>query len=33
MVEALSSKLTNTDRVIVEGAYGLNDSTVVKVAQ
>jgi len=31
MVEALSSGFTNADRVIVEGAYGLNDSTVVKV--
>ena len=31
MVEALSSGLTNADRVITEGAYGLNDSTVVKV--
>ena len=31
MVEALSSHLTSTDEVIIEGAYGLNDSTVVKV--
>ena len=31
MVEALSSGLTNADIVITEGAYGLNDSTVVKV--
>ncbi|MDD4970973.1 MAG: HlyD family efflux transporter periplasmic adaptor subunit [Paludibacter sp.] len=31
MVEALNSGLTKNDQVIVEGAYGLNDSTVVKV--
>jgi len=31
VVEALSSGLTNSDVVISEGAYGLNDSTVVKV--
>lgn len=31
MVEALSSGLTDSDVVISEGAYGLNDSTVVKV--
>jgi len=30
-VEALSSGLTNADLVITEGAYGLNDSSVVKV--
>ncbi|MDP4238540.1 MAG: HlyD family efflux transporter periplasmic adaptor subunit [Bacteroidota bacterium] len=32
-VEAVSSGLTSTDRVIIEGAYGLNDSTVIKVAK
>jgi len=31
MVEALNSGLTINDMVIIEGAYGLNDSTVVKV--
>ena len=30
-VEALSSGLTNADLVITEGAYGLNDSSLVKV--
>ena len=30
-VEALSSGLTNADLVITEGAYGLNDSSAVKV--
>ena len=30
-VEALSSGLTNSDVVIIEGAYGLNDSTVVRI--
>jgi multidrug efflux pump subunit AcrA (membrane-fusion protein) len=30
-VEVLSSGLTNSDRIITEGAYGLNDSTVVKI--
>ena len=30
-VEVLASGLTNNDMVISEGAYGLNDSTVVKV--
>jgi len=33
MVEALSSGLTDADRVITEGAYGLNDSTVIKVVK
>ena len=33
VVEALSSGLTNSDVVISEGAYGLNDSTVVKVVK
>ena len=31
LVETLASGLKNTDLVITEGAYGLNDSTVVKV--
>jgi biotin carboxyl carrier protein len=31
IVEVLSSGLTNSDLVISEGGYGLNDSTVVKV--
>jgi len=31
MVEALNSGLAISDRVIIEGAYGLNDSTEVKV--
>jgi hypothetical protein len=31
MVEALNSGLTNSDLIIIEGAYGLNDSTEVKV--
>ena len=30
-VEVLSSGLTDSDLVITEGAYGLNDSTVVKI--
>jgi len=30
-VEALSSGLANNDKVIIEGGYGLNDSTIVKV--
>ena len=30
-VEVLSSRLTDSDLVITEGAYGLNDSTVVKI--
>ena len=30
-VEAISSGLTNSDLVIIEGAYGLNDSTVVRL--
>lgn len=33
MVEALSSTLSNTDRIIIEGAYGLNDSTVVRIVK
>ena len=33
MIEVLSSGLMNTDVVITEGAYGLNDSTVVKVVK
>ena len=32
-VEALSSTLSNTDRIIIEGAYGLNDSTVVRIVK
>jgi hypothetical protein len=32
-VEALSSTLCNTDRIIIEGAYGLNDSTVVRIVK
>jgi len=32
-VEALSSGLTSADRVVSEGGYGLNDSTVVKVTK
>ena len=32
-VEAISSGLTSADRVVSEGGYGLNDSTVVKVTK
>jgi len=33
MIEVLSSGLMNTDVVITEGAYGLNDSSKVKVVR
>ena len=32
-IEVMSSGLTNSDHVITEGAYGLNDSTAVKVVK